>query len=88
MVEVVTTDVAEWQRRLEVRGSAQTASGGPQHKPATWEQLQLLIAGYQGCHLWSAAARPAHYLLLDTSLESVHMLQARTLDFLSAEGLL
>jgi hypothetical protein len=88
VVEVVTTDVAVWQRRLEDRGSGQVKSGGPQHKPATWEQLQQLIAGYKGCHLWPAATPPEHYLVLDTSLEPAHMLQARTLDYLSAESLL
>ena len=88
VIEVVTADAVAWRRRLENRCTAQVGAGGPQHKPATWEQLQILIAGYRGCHSWPADVQPEHFLLLDTSVDSVAILHARTLDYLAVEGLI
>ena len=37
------------------------------HKPQSWEALQQLVQGYQGCHLWPASSlsAPCEVLRLD-----------------------
>ncbi|KAF8732230.1 hypothetical protein HU200_016206 [Digitaria exilis] len=51
IVECHPGDKEEWRRRLEKRGAAVAngGSGDGWHKPKTWEELQRLVEGYQGC---------------------------------------
>ncbi|KAF8714126.1 hypothetical protein HU200_028133 [Digitaria exilis] len=51
IVECHPDDKEEWRRRLEKRGAAVANGGGGDgwHKPKTWEELQRLVEGYQGC---------------------------------------
>ena len=87
-VAVVETELqpAVWRRRLELRSATQEASCG--HKPASWEQLETLVKGYNGCHEWPKDAQPQHYLVLDTTSESSTVLQSRTFQFLAEKGLI
>jgi hypothetical protein len=47
-MECRAVDEEEWRRRLEERGASVDDCGG-WHKPKTWDELQKLVEGYQGC---------------------------------------
>ena len=57
-----------WRSRLAQRAERDKDSMHT-HKPQSWEALQQLIAGYDGCHLWQPAelSFPATHLKLDLS---------------------
>lgn len=48
VVECCPSDRSEWRRRLELRGLGE-GEGSSWHKPSTWEDLEMLIRGYDGC---------------------------------------
>lgn len=47
----------EWRRRLERR------TGSP-HRISSWEEMQALLARYDGC--WAYPIQPAHHLRVET----------------------
>ncbi|KAF3789153.1 hypothetical protein EJ110_NYTH07259 [Nymphaea thermarum] len=65
VVECRPGDAAEWRRRLERRGSEERDRDVFRHKPATWEELQGLVDGYEGC--WDYNTNPIPKLVVDTT---------------------
>ncbi|KAL4566491.1 hypothetical protein LXL04_030607 [Taraxacum kok-saghyz] len=64
VVECKPKDEAEWRRRLENRGK--DGCGGSWHKPATWQDMQRLLEGYNGCTDYDVGSVPK--LVLDTTV--------------------
>ncbi|CAD5186720.1 unnamed protein product [Musa acuminata subsp. malaccensis] len=65
VVECRPKDAAEWRRRLEARGAAAGSGEEGWHKPGTWEDLQRLLEGYQGCTDFDVSDVPR--LVVDTT---------------------
>ncbi|RWR88589.1 putative P-loop containing nucleoside triphosphate hydrolase [Cinnamomum micranthum f. kanehirae] len=63
IIECRPHDEAEWRRRLEQRGMGN--GGSNWHKPATWEDLQRLLEGYQGCTNYDTGS--VQKLIIDTT---------------------
>ncbi|XP_074585362.1 uncharacterized protein LOC141841135 [Curcuma longa] len=86
VIECRPSDADEWRRRIEERGAAATeaAGGGGEgwHKPATWEQLQELLEGYQGCTDYDVGRVPR--LVVDTTSPETGFeeMVARVLEFI------
>lgn len=66
VVECKPKDEAEWRRRLENRGKE--GCGGSWHKPATWQDMEELLEGYNGCTDYDVGDVPK--LVLDTTIAS------------------
>ncbi|XP_021856499.1 uncharacterized protein [Spinacia oleracea] len=62
IVECVPSDEAEWRRRLELRGAEEEGVG---HKPATWQDIERLLVGYDGCTEYDVGEIPK--LIVDTT---------------------
>lgn len=62
VVECMPSDEAEWRRRLELRGAE---DGGVGHKPATWQDIERLLEGYDGCTEYDVGEVPK--LIVDTT---------------------
>lgn len=62
IVECRPKDEGEWRRRLEERAR----SGGDKgHKPATWEEMERIMEGYNGC--WDYEIEDAKKIVVDTT---------------------
>jgi len=61
LVECRAVDSQEWKRRLEDRARASPSW----HKPSSWEALQELVEGYQGCCEYDTGATMR--LVVDTT---------------------
>ncbi|KAL4200810.1 hypothetical protein AMTRI_Chr02g255490 [Amborella trichopoda] len=62
VIECRPKDEREWRRRLEERGRG---GEGSWHKPCTWERLERLIKGYDGCWEYGTCGVPK--LVVDTT---------------------
>lgn len=61
VVECRAADSQEWRRRLEDR----TRASPSWHKPSSWEALQELVEGYQGCYEYDMGT--TRRLVVDTT---------------------
>jgi len=90
LIEVACSDASLWRSRLEARAAAAPPADG--HKPATWGELQALVASYGGSDSWPAAARAdppwALRLVLDTATAPPGDLASAAVARLRAVGLL
>ncbi|CAN6455406.1 unnamed protein product [Victoria cruziana] len=66
VIECQPGDAAEWRRRLERRGFDERRAGAFRHKPETWEELQKLVDGYEGCCDFDTD--PVPKLVVDTTM--------------------
>ncbi|KAL5975711.1 hypothetical protein ACLOJK_020037 [Asimina triloba] len=83
IVECRAGDKEEWRRRLERRTAASDGEAG-WHKPGTWQELQRLVEGYNGCNDYDVGDVPK--LVVDTTGGAgVEELVARVLQFVGLE---
>uniref|UniRef100_A0A803N9W6 P-loop containing nucleoside triphosphate hydrolase protein n=2 Tax=Chenopodium quinoa TaxID=63459 RepID=A0A803N9W6_CHEQI len=62
IVECRPSDEGEWRRWVERRGEE---DGGVGHKPATWQDMERLLEGYDGCTEYDVGEVPR--LVVDTT---------------------
>ncbi|KAK9868173.1 hypothetical protein WJX84_010486 [Apatococcus fuscideae] len=76
IVECVTLEKDIWQARLAAR--SRSGSSDRAHKPADWETVQNLIAGYQGACNWTSdgSCKLSKHVVIDTSRGSAMELAA------------
>ncbi|GKV35577.1 hypothetical protein SLEP1_g43825 [Rubroshorea leprosula] len=78
IVECKPSDEAKWRERLERRGKSEGASW---HKPATWQELEMLVQGYGGCTDYDVGDVPR--MVVDTTAPvSVEELVSRVVNFI------
>ena len=68
VVECRCSDEAAWRARLE-RRAVQDSGSCRAHRPGSWEKLQSVVEGYQGCCGWStdgSVTLPCH-ICVDTA---------------------
>ncbi|CAL9102297.1 unnamed protein product [Musa textilis] len=82
VVECRPKDAAEWRRRLEARGAAAGSGEEGWHKPGTWDDLQRLLEGYQGCTDYDDGDVPR--LVVDTT--AADEMVATVLEFIRSAG--
>ncbi|KAF9589784.1 hypothetical protein IFM89_028719 [Coptis chinensis] len=64
IIECMPHNEAKWRQRLEERGMNDAANW---HKPATWQDLEKLVEGYNGCYDYDVGDVPK--LVIDTTAE-------------------
>lgn len=80
VVECKPRDEAEWRRRLERRSKVECGSSW--HKPSTWEEMEKLLEGYEGC--WDYDIGEVPRLVVDTtSANGVEKVVSNVLEFVS-----
>eukprot|EP00891_Asterochloris_glomerata_P009039 jgi/Astpho2/9039/Aster-x0840 len=89
VVECMPADQAVWQQRLEARAALEAAADSS-HKPKTWQQLEALIARYEGQDQWATNGSISleHFLQLDTGQGSLEDQAAAVLQFLTQRDLM
>uniref|UniRef100_A0A803KZ03 Uncharacterized protein n=1 Tax=Chenopodium quinoa TaxID=63459 RepID=A0A803KZ03_CHEQI len=77
IVECRPSDEGEWRRRVERRGEE---DGGVGHKPATWQDMERLLEGYDGCTEYDVGEVPR--LVVDTTKGGVDGVLSSVMDFI------
>lgn len=65
VVECKPGDMAQWRRRVEMRGAVAGSGRAGWHKPWTWGEMEKLLESYGGC--WDYEIVEVPRLLLDTT---------------------
>ncbi|KAK4355824.1 hypothetical protein RND71_024795 [Anisodus tanguticus] len=66
VVECKPRDEAKWRRRLEWRSEVH---GSSWHKPSTWQEMEKLLEGYEGC--WDYDIGNVPRFVVDTTCANV-----------------
>ncbi|OIS99992.1 hypothetical protein A4A49_21453 [Nicotiana attenuata] len=79
IVECKPKDEAEWRRRLEHRSEV---DGSSWHKPSTWQEMEKLLEGYEGC--WDYDIGNVPRLIVDTTAaKGIEEIVSSVLEFLN-----
>ncbi|MCD7456771.1 hypothetical protein HAX54_033043 [Datura stramonium] len=79
ILECKPRDEAEWRRRLERRSEV---DGSSWHKPSTWQEMEKLLEGYEGC--WDYDIGEVPRLVVDTTCANgVEEVVSSVLEFVS-----
>lgn len=72
LVEVTCSDERLWRQRVEQRGLRDRATPRG-HKPCSWDELQAVMARYDGCWRWSyeAGAAVGRRVVVDTAVQGL-----------------
>ncbi|KAL3363612.1 hypothetical protein AABB24_012729 [Solanum stoloniferum] len=82
VVECKPSDEAEWRRRLE-RRSELVEYGSSWHKPSTWQEMEKLLEGYEGCWDYDVGVEVPRLVVDTTCAIGVEQVVSNVLEFVS-----
>lgn len=83
IVECKPRDEAEWRRRLERR--SEVGHGSSWHKPSTWQEMEKLLEGYEGCWDYDVGEEVPRLVVDTTCANGVEEVVSNVLEFVSNE---